>query len=140
MEKNTPAITAHKASIAHSMAGNKAQWLEGFADDAVVQDPVGPSPFDPEGKGFKGKQRISEFWDLMIGPSSLSIVPHMRIACGNNTVAVNMTVTNDMGESTSVVEMVVIYEVNNIGKLVSLKAYWDLEALMAQMTPLTFQT
>jgi len=33
----------------------------------------------------------------------------------------------------SVVEMVVIYEVNDAGKLISLKAYWDLEALMQQM-------
>ena len=133
MDKNTPAIAAHKASIANSMAGNKAQWLEVFADDAVVQDPVGPSPFDPEGNGFKGKQRIAEFWDLMIGPSNLSIVAHKRIACGDNIAAVNMTVTNDMGEMKSVVEMVVIYEVNAAGKLISLKAYWDLEALMEQM-------
>ena len=133
MDKNTPAITAHKASIANSMAGNKAQWLEVFADNAVVQDPVGPSPFDPEGNGFKGKQRIAEFWDLMIGPSNLSIVAHKRIACGDNIAAVNMTVTNDMGEMKSVVEMVVIYEENAAGKLISLKAYWDLEALMEQM-------
>ena len=133
MDKNTPAIAAHKASIATSMAGNKAQWLEVFAEDAVVQDPVGPSPFDPEGNGFKGKQRIAEFWDMMIGPSNLSIVPHKRIACGDNIVAVNMTVTNDMGEMKSVVEMMVIYEVNDAGKLISLKAYWDLEALMGQM-------
>jgi steroid delta-isomerase len=105
VDKNTPAIAAHKESIAHAMAGNKAQWLEVFADDAVVQDPVGPSPFDPDGNGFKGKQRIAEFWDLMIGPSNLNIVPHKRIACGDNIAAVNMTVTNDMGEMKSVVDM-----------------------------------
>lgn len=133
MDKNTPAIAAHKESIAHAMAGNKAQWLEVFADDAVVQDPVGPSPFDPDGNGFKGKQRIAEFWDLMIGPSNLNIVPHKRIACGDNIAAVNMTVTNDMGEMKSVVDMMVIYEVNEVGKLITLKAYWDLEALMEQM-------
>lgn len=133
MEKNTLAIAAHKESIANAMAGNKAKWLEVFADDAVVQDPVGPSPFDPEGNGFKGKQRIAQFWDLMIGPSNLTIVPDKRIACGDNIVVVNMTATNDMGEMKSVVEMVVIYEVNDAGKLISLKAYWDLEALMQQM-------
>ena len=70
---------------------------------------------------------------MMIGPNNLTIVPHKRIACGDNIVAVNMTVTNDMGEMKSVVEMVVIYEVNDVGKLSSLKAYWDLEALMEQM-------
>jgi steroid delta-isomerase len=134
VDKNTPAIQAHKASIANAMAGNKAQWLEVFADDAVLQDPVGPSPFDPEGNGFKGRERVEEFWDLMIGPSNLTIVPHKRICCGDNIVAVNMTITNDMGEMKSVVEMVVIYETNEAGKLNSLRAYWDLEALMEQLS------
>lgn len=133
MEKNTSAIAAHKQSIANAMAGNKEQWLAVFADDALVQDPVGPSPFDPEGKGFRGKERLSEFWDLMIEPSNLTIVPHKRLPCGDKIVAVSMTATNDLGEIKTEIEMVVTYEVNDDGKVISLKAYWDLDALMAQL-------
>lgn len=133
MEKMTAAISAHKHSIANAMAGNKEQWLDMFAEDAVVHDPVGISPHDPTGEGFKGKERIAEFWDIMIGPGNLTIVPHKRFPCGENIVAVAMTATNQMGDLKTYIEMVVTYEVNEQGKLVSLNAYWDLEALMDRL-------
>ena len=44
-------------------------WLDLFADDAVVQDPIGPSPFDPEGKGHHGRDAIAAFYDTVIAPS-----------------------------------------------------------------------
>src|SRR5215472_6925233 len=44
-------------------------WLDLFTDDAVVQDPIGPSPFDPEGKGHHGKDAIAAFYDTVIAPS-----------------------------------------------------------------------
>lgn len=135
MDNDTPAIAAHKQSIIQAMAGNKALWLDNFADNAVVHDPVGLSPHDPTGEGFTGKQRIAEFWDMMIGPSSLTIVANKRYPCGNNIVAAAMTATNVMGDLTTTIEMVVTYEVNDAGKIISLKAYWDLEALMAQISP-----
>ena len=36
-------------------------WLALFASDALVQDPIGPSPFDPEGKGHRGIDAIAGF-------------------------------------------------------------------------------
>lgn len=133
VEKNTAAIKAHKHSIANAMAGNKEAWLDLFADDAVVHDPVGKSPHDPQGRGFIGKQRIAEFWDLMIAPGDLTIVPHKRYPCGDDIVAVAMTATNNIGGMKTYIEMVVGYEVNGDGKLTSLKAYWDLDALQEQI-------
>ena len=41
-----------------------------WAEDAVVEDPVGPSFFDPEGKGHHGIAGISAFWDIAIAPLS----------------------------------------------------------------------
>ena len=133
MDKNTKAIAAHKHSIANAMAGNKEGWLAMFADDAVVHDPVGVSAHDPSGEGFRGKERISEFWDMMIGPGNLTIVPHKRFPCGDNIVAVAMTATNDIGGMKTYIEMVVTYEVNDEGLLISLNAYWDMDALMNRM-------
>ena len=46
----------------------KDEWLELFAEDAVLEDPVGPSFFDPEGQGHHGREGISAFWDLAIAP------------------------------------------------------------------------
>ena len=51
-------------------AGRKDDWLALFAPDAIVEDPVGPSPLDPEGKGHHGHAGIREFWDRNFGAVS----------------------------------------------------------------------
>jgi ketosteroid isomerase-like protein len=133
MDKNTSAIRAHKQSIANAMAGNKEAWLALFDDNATVHDPVGKSDHDPEGKGFQGKERIAEFWDMMIGPGDLTIVPHKRYPCGDDIVAVAMTATNHIGGLKTFIEMIATYEVNAEGKLIRLQVYWDVEALSEQI-------
>jgi len=129
MERDTRAVRAHKASIACAMAGDKAAWLALFADDATIHDPMGKSPHDPEGAGFSGKQRLAEFWDIMIGPGNLHLEPHARYPCGEDIVAVTMTARNELGDQLIAVEMIVAYELNAAGKVASLRAYWDIEAL-----------
>jgi len=129
-----PAINAHLVSIACAQNGEKEQWLSLFADDAVVHDPVGPSPHDPTGEGFVGKERLSEFWDLMIGPSTMVITSHQQIAAGPFHCACIATATNHLGEDLSIdIEMVVTYEVNDEGLITSLNAYWDLNAVAEQL-------
>jgi len=129
-----PAIDAHLASIACAQNGQKEQRLSLFADDAVVHDPVGPSSHDPTGKGFAGKERLSEFWDLMIGPSTMVITSHQQIAAGPFHCACIATATNHLGEDLSIdIEMVVTYQVNEDGLIASLNAYWDLNAVAEQL-------
>jgi len=129
-----PAINAHLVSIACAQNGEKEQWLSLFADDAVVHDPVGPSPHDPTGEGFVGKDRLSEFWDLMIGPSTMVITSHQQIAAGPFHCACIATATNHLGEDLSIdIEMVVTYQVNEDGLIASLNAYWDLNAVAEQL-------
>ena len=129
-----PAINAHLVSIACAQNGHKEQWLSLFADDAVVHDPVGPSPHDPTGEGFVGKERLSEFWDLMIGPSTMVITSHQQIAAGPFHCACIATATNHLGEDLSIdIEMVVTYQVNEDGLIASLNAYWDLNAVAEQL-------
>ena len=38
-----PAVLASQNSAQHAMAGDKEAWLSLFAEDAFLQDPVGPS-------------------------------------------------------------------------------------------------
>jgi len=133
MNDDTLAIRAHKMSVANAQAGNKEQWLALFDDDAIVQDPVGPSQHDPKGEGFRGKARIAEFWDLMIGTGNLTIVSHRRIPCGEYVVACDITAANTIGTLKTAIEMIAIYEVNAAGKLVSLKAYWDTDKVAEQL-------
>ena len=127
------AVLASQNSARFAMAGDKEGWLGLFADDAFLADPAGRSPLDPEGKGYQGKAAIEGFWDKVIGRATLDIQASQRIPCDQACAAV-LHVTNDLGGGKSTkVDMVGIYEVNDEGKLVSLKVYWDFNALMAQV-------
>ena len=61
MTHSHPAIKAHLTSINCAQNGEKENWLALFADDAILHDPVGPSPHDPSGEGFRGKERLEAF-------------------------------------------------------------------------------
>jgi len=133
MSRENLAITAHKKSIACAQNGKKEEWLALFDDNAIVRDPVGKSPHDPEGRGFQGKQRLSDFWDMMIATGNLVIVPHKRIPVGEHICAVVMTAANYIGGLKTFIEMVACYEVNAAGNVVSLNVYWDVDGLGEQL-------
>ncbi len=105
-----------------------------------LQDPVGPvSPLDPEGKGHQGKAAIERFWDNCDRErANLSFEAPQRIACANTCAAV-LRITNDLGGGKkSIVDMVGIYEVNEDGKISSLRVYWDWDQLAGQLKELGF--
>ena len=68
---DSPVHLAGKRSREAAIARDKEAWLAVFADDAIVEDPIGPSHFDPEGKGHRGKDAIAKFFDMAIAPSQL---------------------------------------------------------------------
>ena len=132
MSKAHPAVTASENSAKFAMAKDKESWLGLFAEDAFLADPVGKSMLDPDGKGHQGKAAIERFWDNVIAKANLTLVASQRIPCDNTCVAV-LQVTNDLGGIKTVVNMVGLYEVNEDGKLNSLKVYWDFSELTAQL-------
>ncbi len=133
MSKAHPAVTASESSAKFAMAKDKESWLGLFAEDAFLADPVGKSMLDPEGKGHRGKEAIERFWNNVIAKADLTLVASQRIACDNTCVAV-LRATNDLGRGiVTVVDMVGLYEVNEDGKLSSLKVYWDFDKLLAQL-------
>ena len=132
-----PAVQANMNSIKYAMAGDKEAWLALYTDDAVVADPVGVSPFDPVGEGHRGKAAIEALWDAVIGPSNVTITPHKRYPSGSNTCAVPQTAVNDLGNGiNTTVDMVAVYEVNDEGKITSMKAYWSWDEMTAQLKEL----
>ena len=64
--EDLPARRVAIASMRAVESGDREGWLGLFTDDALVADPIGPSPFDPEGKGHHGRDAISAFWDKAI--------------------------------------------------------------------------
>src|SRR5215213_4146229 len=82
-DPDAPVHLAGKRSREAAIAGDKEAWLALFADDAVVEDPIGPSHFDPEGRGHRGKEAIAAFFDKAIAPSRLEFNFHETFQCGD---------------------------------------------------------
>jgi steroid Delta-isomerase len=112
-------------------AGDRDGWLDLFADDALVQDPIGPSPFDPEGKGHHGREAIAKFYDTVIGPSEAITFEIMHsYLCGDEVADVGIiTTTLAGGTHQAVVHGVYTYRTDGAGKLAALRAFWEFDAL-----------
>jgi steroid delta-isomerase len=123
---DTPVHRAGNRSREAAMARDKEAWLDVFADDAIVEDPIGPSHFDPEGKGHRGKDAISAFYDMAIAPNKLEFNFVDTFQCGNEEANVG-TIVITTGEYQVTAEGVFTYKVNDEGKLVALRAYWELD-------------
>src|SRR5579863_8880658 len=110
-------------------ARDRDGWLDLFADDAVVQDPIGPSPFDPEGTGHRGKAAISKFYDEVIAPSEkISFEIQGSYLCGDEVADVGVIRTTLAGGThVAVVRGVYTYRSNGAGKLAALRAYSEFD-------------
>jgi ketosteroid isomerase-like protein len=113
---------------------DKAAWLANFAADGWIEDPVGPSMFDPEGNGHHGPDGRANFWDITIGTIARFVFEiHDSFACANECVNVGVihtTLTNGYRAST---EGVFHYTVDDAGKIVSLRAFWEMDRVAASV-------
>jgi ketosteroid isomerase-like protein len=113
--------------------GAKERWVALFADDGVIEDPIGPSPLDPEGKGHRGKAAIAAFWDLAIAPVALRFDIDRSYACGNEVANVGTITATAPGGTRTVTPGVFTYRVNADGKIATLRAYWEFDKMLAQL-------
>jgi len=125
-----PVHLAGKRSREAAIAHDKQAWLDNFADDAIVEDPIGPSHFDPEGKGHRGKEAIAAFYDKAIAPSELQFNFLETYQCGNEEANVGNIVIKAAGYEV-IAEGVFTYRVNDDGKIVALRAFWELDRATA---------
>lgn len=130
LEGKTPAQRASFISPQMVKERRRDDWLALFTDDAVVQDPVGPSPFDPTGLGHRGKAAIAAFYDNIIvaGGGTFDFEIFASYPCGDECA--NVWVGRSGGRET---HMVTIYKVNEEGKIVSLRAFWDSSKLAEEI-------
>lgn len=127
MTDQHPARAASRRSMAAVEAGDKDAWLALFADDAVIEDPVGVSALDPEGKGHRGLGAISAFWDANIGPNTLRFDIRQSYAPGNEVANVGTITTTLPDGSQAAVAGVFTYRVDAEGRLESLRGYWNFD-------------
>ena len=114
-------------------ARDRDGWLDLFAEDAFVQDPIGPSPFDPEGKGHHGRAAIAKFYDEVIAPSQavdFEINESYLSGDGSEVADVGIIRTTIAGGThQAVVHVVMTYRTDGAGKIASLRAYWEFDKL-----------
>ena len=131
-----PARIAAKASQSAASGKRKQEWLDLFAEDGWVEDPVGPSGFDPEGKGHHGREAISKFYDMTIANTdSLEFIVNDSLVCGDENVNIGTIRTVVAGNQIDA-EGVFVYRVDEEGKLQSLRAFWEVERAMKTLKKL----
>ena len=129
--EQTPALAASQASWKCVMSHNREGWLALMADDVVVEDPIGPSHFDPEGKGHRGKEAISAFWDKAIAPTDKMEFDFVTTyQCGDEEANVGTIVITAAGYQVTA-EGVFTYRVDAEGKMAALRAYWEVDQATA---------
>jgi steroid Delta-isomerase len=131
-----PARRASRRSMSAVAAGRRDEWLALFAPDAIVEDPVGPSLLDPEGKGYHGHDGIGRFWDRNFGEVSRF---HFQIkdSFANGPCCANIaTITMWLGDAdtTFTVDCVMVYIVDDDGRITSIRGYWEPDRAMATLT------
>lgn len=114
----------------------KEEWLALFDDEAVLEDPVGPSFFDPEGKGHRGKEGIAAFWDMAIGPvKEFRFTIRDSFANGNACANIGTfsTVMEDgtLADTDLIATYVITDPENGEPKIVSMRAHWEVERTLA---------
>jgi ketosteroid isomerase-like protein len=129
-----PARAASRASMDAVCRGAREEWVALFAEDAVVEDPVGVSMFDPTGDGHHGHAGIAAFWDKTIANvARFEFAIRDSFAAGDEVANVG-TITTHLPDGSRVdTEGVFVYRVNADGLIVSMRAFWELERVLATL-------
>jgi len=124
-----PARDVARASMTAVEAGDREGWLALFAPGAVVEDPIGPSMFDPEGRGHHGIDAIATFYDTVIATGQVEFAIRESYAGGNECANVGTITTTLLDGTRAVVEGVYTYRVDDEGRVAALRAYWEPDAI-----------
>jgi steroid delta-isomerase len=134
MNKDNPAYLMSLKSREFVANHDKAGWLGMFAEDGIIEDPIGPSILDPEGKGHSTPEARDTFWDNNIANSDIEYILHQSytsyLECAN-IVTLNVIITLDGNKYSQQVNGIFTYSVNEQGRLTSLRGFWEFDEGMA---------
>jgi steroid delta-isomerase len=131
--KKHPARDAAINSIVAVETGDRERWLAMWDENGCIEDPVGPSPMDEAGKGHKGIEAITAFWDNIIGPPQVRFHIRQTMAAGSECCNVGTITTRSEDGTVGRTELVMIYKINDLGKVVSLRAFWEFDDMIGDM-------
>ena len=140
-ENEHPARRAALLSREYVRTKNREGWLGLYAEDAIIEDPIGVSHIDPEGKGHRGPAAREAFWDSFIAPADIDIVIKDSYAAGNEVANhIEITIVIPAGDGKALQQKVFgvfTYHVNDAGKLLSLRGYWEVDDPRNALTEIT---
>jgi steroid delta-isomerase len=126
-----PARVMSRRSIDAVCRKAKDEWLALYAEDALIEDPVGPSPFDPQGHGQKGHERMSAFWDGTIATTErIDFIIDQSYTAGNEVANVGSVIAYLPGGVHLQTFGVYVYRIGAHGLIDSLRTYWDFDRAM----------
>ncbi len=109
---------------------DKVAWLECFAPDAWVRDPVGGSPLDPRGEGFRGREAIGKLWDGLIAPLQSVRFEVREEHPSGNAIARVATVQLTLPTGATVeYPGVFVYDLDEQQRISELRGYFELPAM-----------
>jgi ketosteroid isomerase-like protein len=117
-------------------AKDKQAWLDLWADEGCLEDPVGSSPLDEAGDGHRGKEAIAAFFDKTIAlMEGIEFDVHASYAAGDEVANVATIHTRMPGGLTGRTDGVFVYRVDEDGRLTNLRAFWEWDAMLATVAP-----
>jgi steroid delta-isomerase len=110
------AIQAHCKTLSEH---DKEGWLSLWAEDAVLEDPVGVDT-------FTGIESIATtFWAMVDALSPMKLwLERDVIVCGNEAIGILFGVVTQEGTLTKVGPIVDHFTFNDDGKIKSMRAFW----------------
>jgi steroid Delta-isomerase len=126
--EQTPALVASQSSWRCVQAQDKAGWLALMADDVLIEDPIGPSPTNPDGDGARGKEAVSAFYDATIGITKITITCEETFPSGSPDEIAHILSLRFVFEGGHVASVrgIFTYRVNGEGLLTNLRGYWNM--------------
>jgi len=121
-------------------AHDKAGWLGLFAENGVIADPIGVSPLDPTGEGHKTPAAREAFWNNNIAHSNIKITIHESYAAANevaNHLTLDIVITLGDKKFRQQTNGIFTYAVDERGKILALRGYWDFDESMKTMREIT---
>jgi steroid Delta-isomerase len=133
MNSTHPAATVALTAMNAVTAGDRDAWLSCYADEAVLHDPVGGSPLDPEGAGLRGRDALDGFWQQAIAPNRVRFNVAAVHAAGDEAAIVATVTTRFPNGAVAVYDGVFVYTIDRSGQVVSLRGYWDVRQMLAAL-------
>ena len=118
------AVDLARASLTAVKNGRREEWLALFDEDSVIEDPVGPSPLDPEGKGHRGSAEIARFYDTAIaGLQGFDFEIERTCLCGDEAAVLVTFHITVPGEEQMDFRAINVYKRSPRGTLAALRSF-----------------